>query len=158
MKMGTKNTQQLTIRLRCIDLPSPDTAGKHAIRLGIQKGKVVIDDRVVDVQEIDFTCVLRVEKNEASGKPNFLGPYAHGTPAERFLYLCWGERIEGQWHGFGRAKIHLKELAWHPVERAISTGEPIEATIRLSDKTGGPLYASLKGEQITWAIETHSQP
>lgn len=150
--MAINDQQDLTIRLRCIDLPGREFDGKSNVRLGVQKGKVVIDDCLADGPEVIFSCPLRVERNGESGKPNFLGPYTQGTPTERFIYLCWGERIAGMWDGFGRVKVHLKELDWHSVEDAISTDKPIEAIIRMTDKKGAPIYASVKSENISWQL------
>src|SRR6476659_2767693 len=132
--MDTSGVQQIEIRLRCIELPGCEFNGRNQVRLGVQKGKEVIEDVLAETEAVAFTCLLRVERNTETGKPNFLGPYAQGTPQERFIYLCWGERKAGAWDGFGRAKIHLKEIDWHSVEKAISTGNPIEASIKMTDK------------------------
>lgn len=154
--MGTNDTQELTVRLRCIDLPGREFKGRSNIRLGVQKSKDVIEDVFADAEEVIFTCSLRVERNAATGKPNFLGPYAQGTPAERFLYLCWGERKVGVWDGVGRAKIHLKEIEWSSVENVIATGEPLEAIIKMTDKKGGPLCASVPRDKLTWQFSNYS--
>ena len=152
MKVATNNLQQLMIRLRCIELPGCEFEGRNKVRLGIQKGKDVIEDVLAEAEAIVFTCLLRVEKNSDTGKPNFLGPYAQGTPQARFIYLCWGERQEGVWDGFGRAKIQLKDIDWPSVEQAISAGNPIEAIIKMTDKKGHPLYASVGKDNITWQL------
>lgn len=150
--MGTNNVQPLIIRLRCIELPGCEFDGRSKVRLGVQKGKEVIEDVLAEAQEVAFTCLLRVERNAATGQPNFLGPYAQGTPTERFIYLCWGERKEGAWDGLGRAKIHLKEIDWHSIEKSIATGNPIEAIIKMTDKKGYPLCASVAKDKITWQL------
>lgn len=150
--MDTNQPQALSIRLRCIDLPGRELKGRSQIRLGIQKGKDAIEDVLADAVEVVFTCSVRVARNEATGKPIFLGPYAQGTPSERFLYLCWGERNAGAWEGIGRAKVHLKAIEWATVEHAITTGHPLEATIKMTDKKGGPLCASVPSDHITWHL------
>ena len=142
----------VVIRLHCIDFPGRSFNGKTAIKVGAQKGDAVVDDVFGDVQAADFDFELRVERSSRTGRPNFLGPYAHGTPAERFLYLCWGERIEGFWHGFRRAKIHLRDLDWATVERALASKRPIEAIVKLTDRKGEPLCASVQREHITWQL------
>ena len=93
---------------------------------------------------------LRVERNAKTGKPNFLGPYAHGKPDERFLYLCWGVRNERHFHMFRRAKVQLSHLDWATVEKAARTKRAIEAVVRLTDAKGGPLCASVKPTHIDW--------
>jgi hypothetical protein len=140
----------VTIRLHCIDFPGRSFDGKADIKVGAQKGNEVVDDVFGDEKQADFVFDLRVERNPRTGKPNFLGPYAHGTPDERFLYLSWGVRVGRLFQGFRRAKIHLRELDWATVERAIAANRPIEAVVKLTDKKGGPVCASLKSGQIEW--------
>ena len=36
-----------------------------------------------------FECEVRVKRNPKTERPNFLGPWVHGTPDTRFLYLNW---------------------------------------------------------------------
>ena len=71
-------------------------------------------------------------------------------PGERFVYLCWGERTDGEWDGFRRAKVHLKSLTWAQIDRAATTSLPIRATIRVSDAGGRPATASLGPDQVRW--------
>jgi uncharacterized protein DUF5990 len=140
----------VTICLHGIDFPGRDFDGKADIKVGPQKGDEVVDDVFGDVKQADFTFELRVERNPKTGKPNFLGPYAHGKPGERFLYLSWGVRQGPLFQMFRRAKISLSHLDWATVETAARTKRPIEATLRLTDKKGGPLCASVKREAIEW--------
>jgi len=148
----TSTQQQLTVRLRCIELPGRKFAGKLNIKVGAQKSDEVIDDVFGDAPEVVFSFPLRVEKNSKTGKPNFLGPFAHGTPTERFLYLCWGERNGKAWLGFRRAKIHLNYIEWKSVEKAMKANGVIEATLKLTDKKGEPLCASVKADKIEWQL------
>lgn len=141
---------QVTIRLHCIDFPGRDFDGKADIKVGPQKGDEVVDDVFGDAKQADFLFDLRVERNAKTGKPNFLGPYAHGKPGERFLYLCWGVRNGRLFQMFRRVKIHLSQLDWATVETAARTKRPIDATVRLTDTKGGPLCASAKAEHIEW--------
>ena len=140
----------VTIRLHCIDFPGRHFDGKSDIKVGPQKGDEGVDDVFGDAKQADFLFDLRVERNAKTGKPNFLGPYAHGKPDERFLYLSWGVRTGPVFQMFRRAKIPLTHLDWATVEAAARTKRPIEATLRLTDKKGGPLCASVKAEQIEW--------
>ena len=140
----------VTIRLHCIDFPGRDFDGKADIKVGPQKGELVVDDVFGDAKQADFLFDLRVERNPKTGKPTFLGPYAHGKQDERFLYLCWGLRSGSHFQMFRRAKIHLSHLDWATVETAARTKRPIEAKLKLTDKKGGPLCASVKPEHIEW--------
>ena len=147
-----QNQLNITILLHCTDLPGTVFEGRTAIRLGVQKGKAVVDDVAADVESITFICPMRVERGTETGKPNFLGPFAQGTREERFIYLSWGGQGQTRWEMFRRAKIQLKDIPWTSVEQAAATEKPIEATIRMTDKRGGPLCASVKKEFITWTL------
>ena len=51
---------------------------------------------------------------------------------------------------FRRAKIKLNALSWEQINTAIAQGKSIEAHIKLTDKKGEPVCASLKAENISW--------
>jgi hypothetical protein len=146
------NGQELIIQIHCRNLPGTQFGGRTGVRLGIQKGKDVIEDVPASVSGVTFTIPLRVTRNLKSGRPNFLGPFAQGTPDERFIYLCWGDRHD-DWDGFRRAKVHLNHLSWKSVEKAIADGKPVEAVINMTDNQGGPLCASVKKDKIEWKVE-----
>ncbi len=137
------NASDITILLHCHHLPGVRFDGRTAVRLGIQRGQEVIDDVPADTSQVTFTLPLCVEQNAKTGQPNFIGPFAHGTPQERFLYLCWGEWKDGAWDGFRRAKVHLKHLTWDQVEAALRQGKPIEFSFDMTDAKGGPACGSL---------------
>ena len=136
--------KELIVLLRCHNLPGTRFEGRLGVRLGIQRGKEVVEDVPADVQDVTFTVPLRVGSNAKDGRPNFLGAYAQGTPEERFVYLCWGERVGETWDVFRRVKIPLKQLDWEPLQQSWSSGAPIEITIDMTDKNGGPVCGSVK--------------
>src|SRR5687767_14618429 len=141
----------ITIRIHCYALPGASFAGRTGARLGVQKGKDVIDAVPGDASKVSFTLSFRVEKHPQTGRPNFLGPYAHGPVHERFIYLCWGECKDDHWEGFGRVKIHLNHFDWPLIESVIQQGIAIEAKVRMTDQKGAPRYASIKGDGIEWS-------
>jgi hypothetical protein len=143
---------EITILLRCRDLPGHCFESHTAVRLGVQRGRDVVDDVPGDVSDVTFTVPLRVTRNAKSGNPNFLGPFAQGTPDDRFIYLSWGERHNGAWDMFRRAKVKLNHLTWETVEQAMKQGESIEAVISMTDRSGGPLCASVREQYIAWKL------
>lgn len=145
-----KDARQIHILLHCHHLPGIAFEERTQIKLGVQKGREVVDDVFADLKQVTFRVPLRVERNPQNGQPNFLGPYAHGTPDARFIYLSWGERKNGTWDGFRRAKIHLSQIGWETIEASCQTEKPIEADLEMTDEKGGPLCASVKNEKIKW--------
>ena len=82
---------------------------------------------------VKFECQLRAERS-SEGKPNFLGAFAHGTPADRFLYLTLqdsGQQI------IRRTKIKLTSITWAQIEAA--KNGVIEAEIDASRSGTVPL-------------------
>jgi hypothetical protein len=148
MKSGRQQT--LYIELECIDLPGKAFEQYGELRLGIQEGKDVIDDVPGDSERAVFRFPLKVTAHKTSAQPNFLGAFAQGKPDERFIYLCWGERRDGLWHGVRRAKIHLKYLTWDVIDAALQNDWPLRATIAMTDAKGAPLCASVRAEHIRW--------
>jgi hypothetical protein len=111
------------LRIVCSPLPALFCAEHEGIRLGIQKGReVLLDGRTLDNADpasgLVFEAEVRVEPGK-DGEPNFLGPFAHGTPQERFLYLAWGLEREGSHSGVdGFDLVRRLKLFLGPVERA----------------------------------------
>lgn len=138
-----KTLQEISISIHCYHLPGSRFEDRTSVRLGIQKGQAIIDDVPADTPQITFIVPLRVDRNTETGKPNFLAPLAHGTPQERFIYLCWGEWQNDKWDGFRRAKVHLKHLTWEQIEVALQNNQAVEFSFDMTDAKGGPVCGSL---------------
>lgn len=134
------------VQMECICVEPP--AGND-LWIGLQEGRSVVQDVRADFSEQTFRFTLDVQPG-ANGQPNFTGAYAQGTPADRFVYLCWGQRVGGVWVGVRRAKIRLGELSWETIRAAIDADQPIRARISLTDAKGQPITASLKPGQMEW--------
>jgi len=145
-----KGNHNIAILLHCTELPGVSFEGRMAVRLGVQQGREVVQDVPADAENATFTCHFHVKRHIRSGKPNFLGPFAQGTSEERFIYLSWGEREGAAWDMFRRAKIHLGNIGWPAIEHALAAKQPIEATLRLTDRHGGPLCGTVTQEYIAW--------
>ncbi len=136
-----RQQREIIIQIQCRKLPGTRFEQRTAVRLGIQKRREVIDDVPADADCVTFRAVLKVAES-GTAKPNFLGPYVHGKPDDRFLYLCWGEWTERGWDGFRRAKVSLKSLGWDRLNEAWGNGEPIKLTVEMTDTKGGPRCGS----------------
>lgn len=137
-----RQQREITLRIYCHDLPGGHFHEKTAVRLGIQKGREVIDDVPADAETVTFTATFQVGDLK-TGQPNFLGPYAHGKPESRFLYLSWGER-KNEWEMFGRAKVPLAHLDWDRLDKFWRTGEPILLSVSMTDARGRPVCGTVK--------------
>jgi len=149
----------LRIRVRCKELPGlrfedaqdPARPCKEPVHLGIQRGREVIDPVPADRREATFLAEFKVGK-KSDGSPNFLGPYAQGTPEDRFFYLSWGvKRPSGEFEMFRRLKIRLGHLRWPTIRAAIARDAPIDVDLRLTDARGGPLCATPPATHVRWS-------
>jgi len=132
-------------------MPGARFMDKSAVRVGIQKDREVVDDIPGDSEMVVFNVSLRVVRLEDGGF-DFRGPHVFGTRGDRFLYLCWGERKDGTWEGFRRAKIKLGHVPPETWVGAINDGLPVVGRLELTDAKGGPKCASLKSDEVMWSM------
>src|SRR5262245_17622582 len=141
---------ELTIKVICVDLPGEkfvsrqgiETTTLEGIQLGIQRGEEVVDAVPASRNKAVFEPKFRVSQL-SGGRTNFLGPFAKGTPKERFFYLSWVARdAEGRPAMFRRAKVHLSHLPWSRVEDAVRSGKALCVELSMTDERGGPLCGS----------------
>ena len=148
--MPSNKTDELTIEVTCTDLPGIRFADYEPVYLGIQKGANVIEAVPGDKKRVVFKPVFRMSK-QADGSPNFLGPFAQGTPQQRFFYLSWGVMHQHQrFEMFRRLKIHLSHIRWEDVQHAMTRGTALRVTLKLTGKKGDPLCGSARSEHIEW--------
>ena len=143
-------THSFELRIHGENLPG-SSFGEHAqVRVGIQKGEEVEQDVPGDAEGAVFTATLQVKRNAKDGRPMFSGPYLFGPSTGKFLYLSWGERREGEWEKFRRAKIPLQGLDWDLIMKAVDTGRPVEVAVNLTDAKGGPACGGLNDQSLRW--------
>ncbi len=120
------------MRVRIVGTDMPRIPG---ITVGVQRGR----ETVAAVGSDADGAVFEFEVDVRAG--DFRGPYVHGRPGARFLYLVW----EREGVGFRRCKLGLApELAAAPA---------LTATLSLTDAKGGPVCASVRPPQVTWSAE-----
>ncbi|MGE0097827.1 MAG: DUF5990 family protein [Hydrogenophaga sp.] len=108
---------------------------------------------------LSFAFTLSLGPPQADGSFNFRGPFAQGTPADRFVYVNSGN-YAGQencpWER--RAKIKLAGIPRHLVETAAGdANSAIEGRILGTAKDGGPVCASVPPQAINWHLVTRFQ-
>jgi len=152
MKPVFQLSDELTIEVICRCLPGICFADYEPVYLGIQKGNEVIEAVPGNRERAIFRPTFRIAK-QPDGSPNFLGPFAKGTPQERFFYLSWGVMHDGgQFEMFRRAKIHLNHLTWEQVSAAVSNDRPLKVVIDMTGKKGDPICASIKPDRAKWEV------
>jgi hypothetical protein len=132
----------LVLRIEVVDPPAGLT-----FRLQEGKDRYVPPIRVED-GAVRFELTVRVG-SRPDGGPNFLGPFAFGTPTERFVYICSGTYAGHRDSCYGRrAKVPLKGTTWEFIVAALA--HPVSvltASIAGKEKDGGPAAASGPGRR-----------
>src|SRR3954454_2057165 len=64
------------------------------VHVGIQRERDAIDLVPADAEEAVFDFEVELRRGRDGG-PDWFGPYVHGRPGKRFLYLSWGDLQPG---------------------------------------------------------------
>jgi hypothetical protein len=130
---------QPTLRLRLVVVEPPP-----GVTIRVQQGRCDLLSPVrANADQAVFEFDVRVG-TRPDGAPNFLGDFAQGPPAGRFVYLNAGV-LAGQtdscWQR--RAKIPLMSITRQQVEDAFDRRRPLESRIQGRDRKGGPVCGSV---------------
>jgi hypothetical protein len=125
------------------------------VTLAVQRGRSDLLPPARQSQDAAvFELSVRVAPRVEGGAPNLLGPFAHGTPVDRFLYVNWGTAAGqpgSRWSR--RAKLKTAGIGWALVEETLATpGAVLEARIEGTGRDGGPCCATvplLDGWQVS---------
>lgn len=140
---------ELHFQLHCTDFPGAQFDCWSRIYVGVQKNEDIEAETPGDATSAVFNIPVSCNVWK-DGTPNFTGPYVFGPTGDKFLYLVWYAKTPDFIHRFRRAKIKLNTLSWEQIRHAREQQKPLIAQIRLTDKKGGPVCASLKEPNIKW--------
>lgn len=121
----------------------------------VQKGKSDLVPPTRDTGDpLSFDLTLRVSDSRPDGLPNFLGPFAQGPPAGRFIYVNSGTSAgQGGSCWTRRAKVHLSGISWEMIEQALAEPDAVlEARFAGTGRDGGPACASVPLLDGGWRV------
>ena len=144
---------QIKIQITVTPLP-PVPAGM--LQMGVQRGKAVVDVQQVQPGTNHLQVTLEATAVPQSDHTfDWKGPYVHGRPKERFLYLNWGQQQDNGWQGLRRAKIPLALIPTELVETTVAQNSILHGTLSGIARDGGPAAASIK--TVHWQLKTSEQ-
>lgn len=125
------------------------------VALALQSGR---DDRVMPTSTSDtlvtFDFMVRVDLPADGGPPRFHGPFTHGPPRERFVYITVGKRAgqpQSPWDR--RAKVPLGGITAAQVREALTGGRMVSLAFAGRGKDGGPACATVRLEEGDWTVQ-----
>lgn len=136
------------------------TAPPRGVVFAVQSGRDdLIPPYTSTPESLSFAITLSLGPALPDGSFNFRGPFAQGTPAERFVYVNSGTyagQVGCPWER--RAKIKLAGIPRQLVETAAGdSNSAIEGFIQGTAKDGGPVCASVPPLSIHWHLATRFQ-
>lgn len=146
----------MRIRIEGSDLPGRRAgADADALRLGnvhvgIQRKTEVIDRVRADAATASW--YVEVSSREVDGVLDVGGPFVHGRPGARFLYLSWGALSDDGFAMFRRAKLMFTDIPTELLRAAHEGNGLLVGSLGLTDATGGPVCARVHPPAITWTV------
>lgn len=118
------------------------------VHVGLQRRAEVVDRFPADAESA--TWEFEVDSREIDGLLDVGGPYVHGRPGARFLYLSWGAVDGAEFAMFKRIKLIFGDVPTD-VLRAAHDGEGVlVGRLGLADSRGGPRAARVRPPDVVW--------
>lgn len=146
----------MRIRIEGGDLPGRgpgDQAGAlrlGQVHVGVQRKDEVVERFACDAEAVHWT--FDVTSREVDGLLDVGGPWVHGRPGARFLYLSWGRTDGDTFAMFRRAKLLFGDIPTALLRAAHDDGAVLVARLGLTDTHGGPLSGRVRPPVVTWAL------
>ncbi|MET0424431.1 MAG: DUF5990 family protein, partial [Actinoplanes sp.] len=119
--------------------------------VGVQKGRDPVE--LVSCSAASAAWQFEVVSREVGeGLLDVGGPWVHGRPGARFLYLTWGNVHGELFAGFRRAKLLFGDIPGDALRSAHAGDGVLVASLGLTDAEGGPLCARVRPPAVVWTL------
>jgi hypothetical protein len=139
------------IRIEGRELPQSSELRLNNVHVGVQRQSEVVGR--VPVTENDAVWELDVTACEVDDLLDVGGPWVHGRPGARFLYLSWGAVHGDEFAMFRRAKLLFGDIPGPLLRAAFEERGVLVGRLGLTDEHGGPRCARVRPPVITWSLE-----
>lgn len=129
-----------------------------ALQRGASAKATLVGPAHVLADSIVFDFEVTLDGSNAAGGPRLLGPFVHGPPTARFVYINIGAsagQIGSPWKR--RAKVPLDAIDWESIE-ALAPGERLTAHIAGTARDGSPACATVALLPPGWTPRRSSEP
>ncbi|MEU1587848.1 DUF5990 family protein [Micromonospora sp. NPDC005710] len=147
----------MRIRIDGSDLPG-QRAGAEAdalrlgnVHVGVQRKAEVVDQ--VPADAATATWSFEVSSREVDGMLDVGGPWVHGRPGARFLYLSWGAVTQDGFAMFRRAKLMFTDVPTELLRAAHDDNGTLVGRLGLTDAAGDPICARVHPPAIVWTVQ-----
>ena len=124
---------------------------RRNVHVGVQCKKEAVALVPADASRAVFEFEIALRRGR-DGSPDPGGPFVHGRPGARFVYLTWGTVDEaGGFEMFRRLKLWLRGLDPQLLAGA-ADGRLLEARLDLTDRCGGPRCGAAHPQDVDWRL------
>ena len=120
------------------------------VQVGVQRKAEVVERVPVTAERADWE--LEVASREVDGLLDVGGPWVHGRPGARFLYLSWGSVDGESFAMFRRAKLMFGDIPTETLRRAHDGAGVLVGSLGLTDGDGLPRCARVRPPDIVWVL------
>jgi len=149
--------QGVRIRIEGSDLPGrrggpeADALRLGNVHVGVQRKAEVVERVPADAGEARWE--IEVTSREVDGLLDVGGPWVHGRPGARFLYLSWGAVDGERFAMFRRAKLLFGDVPTGLLRAGHEGGGVLVGRLGLTDGCGEPRCARVRPPDISWQVE-----
>jgi hypothetical protein len=142
------------IRIEGSDLPGrrggtgADALRRNNVQVGVQRRAEVVDRFPADAESAVWA--FEVSSREIDGLLDVGGPYVHGRPGARFLYLSWGAVDGAEFAMFRRIKLMFGDVPTELLRAAHDGDGVLVGRLGLTDSRGGPRAARVRPPEVVW--------
>ena len=131
------------LRLR-IHVTEPPAGFAYALQSGKGAAAMRLPHQVTNGESLTFELEVKAVESKVKGIANYTGPFAQGTPKDRFFYLVVGRDGEGAPAWQGRIKVPLWIIPWSVAERVVADESLLlEASFDGRKASGAPVLATV---------------
>lgn len=131
--------------------PVADELRLRNVHVGVQRKAEVVAR--VPASAPGVAWEFEVDGREVDDLLDVGGPWVHGRPGARFLYLSWGNVSGAGFDMFRRAKLMFGDIPTALLRRAFDDPEALlVAELGLTDEAGEPRCARVRPPDIVWSV------
>ncbi|WP_051807764.1 DUF5990 family protein [Actinoplanes subtropicus] len=134
------------MRIEGRDLPGGEELRLRNVHVGVQRKAEVIE--LVPVTAATAAWEFDVTAREVDELLDVGGPFVHGRPGARFLYLAWGNVAGDGFDMFRRAKLMFGDVPTAVLRDAYENGGLLVGELGLTDEHGDPRCARVR--DVVW--------
>ncbi|MEU4237197.1 DUF5990 family protein [Actinoplanes sp. NPDC026619] len=147
----------MRIRIEGRDLPGArpgpvaDELRLRNVQVGVQRKAEVVS--LVPASAPSAVWEVFVDGREVDGLLDVGGPFVHGRPGARFLYLSWGNVDNSGFSMFRRAKLLFGDIPTALLRSLFDDSSALlVGELGLTDSLGEPRCARVRPPDIVWTV------